>query len=542
MSFWKPSPLFGKRLRRFRRLRRGWWSFLLLAALYLTTLVAELTCNSAPLALRHDGKWFFPVFHRYPAKAFTPDGGDAAPDYAVLKARGVFGADFVLWPLFQNDPYRIVSREEILPHLRERVRVTPEPRVASLTLNPELAITRCTGVESLLPPGAPVPEFQNRPLAELWRLPEDLPQKLESRWRGEKSPALEFPLAPRQGTGLPPVQLSFPATEERAGGRRTLRARVLEASAGTGGALSPRQWDFLPGEERPLRKTEEYLALPEELRRAVQEGREAIREQAKETGLALEPWNLELTLGRRIRIQVEQEPLRFPFRPVPGHIMGLDSAGRDVFARVFYGLRIALNFGMLLVLFSLVFGTLAGILQGYCGGMVDLAGQRLTELWSALPFLYVMILMGSLYGAGFSLLLFCYAIFNWIGISHYMRAESLRLRKQPFVEAAKCLGIPGWRIALQHILPNALTPLITLFPFSLVGAIGSLAALDYLGFGLPAPTPSLGELLSQAQAERGAWWLTLYPSLALFLVMLLGVFIGEGVRNAFDPRQQQRLQ
>jgi microcin C transport system permease protein len=542
MSFWKPSPLFGKRLKRFRRLRRGWWSFLLLTALYLVTLIAEITCNSAPLALHHNGHWFFPVFHRYPARAFTADGGDAAPDYAVLNARRAFDGDFVLWPLFRNDPYRIVSREEILPYLRERVRVTPEPRVASLTLNPELVITRGTGIESLLEPNAPAPEFQGRPLSELWHLPEELPKSLESRWSGEKCPALEFLLAPKQGTGLPTVRLSFAAAEERPTGRKTLRARALEAETAAGGALSPRQWEFFPNEERPLRKAEEFLALPEELRRAVQSGREAIREQAQETGLALEPWSQELTLERRIRLQVEQEPLRFPFRPVPGHIMGLDSAGRDVFARIFYGLRIALNFGMLLVIFSLVFGTLAGILQGYCGGLVDLAGQRLTELWSALPFLYVMILMGSLYGAGFSLLLFCYAIFNWIGISHYMRAESLRLRKQPFVEAAKCLGIPGWRIALQHILPNALTPLITLFPFSLVGAIGSLAALDYLGFGLPAPTPSLGELLSQAQAERSAWWLTLYPSLALFIVMLLGVFIGEGIRNAFDPRQQQRLQ
>ncbi len=542
MPFWKPSPLFGKRLRRFRRLRRGWWSFLLLAALYLVTLIAEITCNSAPLALRHEGKWYFPIFCRYPARAFMPDAGDGAPDYAALKARGVFHDDFVLWPLFRNDPYRIVSREEILPYLRERVRVTPEPRVASLTLNPELVITRGTGMESLLPPNAPTPEFQNRPLAELWQIPEGLPQALESRWHGEKCAALEFLLTPQQDTGLPPVRLSFAPAEERAGGRKTLRARALEDNAAAGGALSPRQWEFLPNEERPLRKPEEFLALPEELRRAVQSGREAIRAQAQETGLALEPWSQELTRERRLRLQVEQEPLRFPFRPVPGHPMGLDSAGRDVFARIFYGLRIALNFGMLLVVFSLVFGTLAGILQGYCGGLTDLAGQRLTELWSALPFLYVMILMGSLYGAGFSLLLFCYALFNWIGISHYMRAESLRLRKQPFVEAAKCLGIPGWRIALQHILPNALTPLVTLFPFSLVGAIGSLAALDYLGFGLPAPTPSLGELLSQAQAERSAWWLTLYPSLALFVVMLLGVFIGEGVRNAFDPRQQQRLQ
>ena len=152
-----------------------------------------------------------------------------------------------------------------------------------------------------------------------------------------------------------------------------------------------------------------------------------------------------------------------------------------------------------------------------------------------------MILMGSVFGRSFSLLLFCYGIFNWIGISYYVRAEFLSLRTRPFVEAAKCLGVPTHKIIFRHILPNSLTPIVTFFPFSLVGAIGSLAVLDYLGFGLPAPTASWGELLYQAQQYRWAWWLILYPSLALFIVMLLGVFVGEGFRNAYDPKQYSRL-
>jgi microcin C transport system permease protein len=201
-----------------------------------------------------------------------------------------------------------------------------------------------------------------------------------------------------------------------------------------------------------------------------------------------------------------------------------------------------MTFGLILVVCSLCIGTVVGSLQGYFGGVLDLAGQRVIEVWSALPFLYVMILMGSIYGPSFQLLIFCYGLFNWIGMSYYMRAEMLRLRKQPFVEAARCLGLPSWKIIFRHVLPNGLVPLITLFPFSLVGAIGSLAALDYLGFGLPPPTPSWGELLAQAQSLRWAWWLILYPSLALFLVMLLGVFVGEGVRNAFDPRRFSKLQ
>jgi microcin C transport system permease protein len=187
-------------------------------------------------------------------------------------------------------------------------------------------------------------------------------------------------------------------------------------------------------------------------------------------------------------------------------------------------------------------GTFLGAIQGYFGGGADILGQRLTEIWNALPFLYVMILLGAVYGRSFLLLLFCYAIFNWIGISYYVRAEFLRLRHLPFVEAARATGLPHRKIIFRHILPNALTPLITFFPFQLVGAIGALAALDYLGFGLPPPTPSWGELLQQAHQFRWAWWLILYPSLALFGVMLLGVFIGEGIRNAYDPRRYTRFE
>jgi microcin C transport system permease protein len=222
--------------------------------------------------------------------------------------------------------------------------------------------------------------------------------------------------------------------------------------------------------------------------------------------------------------------------------MGIDGAGRDVLTRILYGLRTSLTFGLLLVVCSMGLGVVAGALQGYYGGLTDITGQRLIEIWSALPFLYIMILMGSVYGRSFALLLFCYGLFNWIGISYYIRAEFLRLRKQPFVEAAKCMGLSSPKIIFRHILPNAMVPVITFFPFSLVGAIGSLAALDYLGFGLPPPTPSWGELLFQAQQYRWAWWLILYPSLALFVVMLLGVFVGEGIRNAYEPRRYTRIE
>lgn len=232
----------------------------------------------------------------------------------------------------------------------------------------------------------------------------------------------------------------------------------------------------------------------------------------------------------------------FPFRPVPGHPFGIDAGGRDVYARVVHGMRIALVFGLVLALLGMFFGVVIGAVEGYFGGKTDIVCQRLTEIWSAMPFLYVMIFIGSTVGRSFTVLLVCYAIFNWISVSAYMRAEFLRLRSRTFVEAAKVQGASTARIVFVHMLPNALTPLITLFPFLLMGAIGSLAALDFLGFGLPPMTPSCGELLQEAQQFRGAWWLILFPALALFLVMLLTVLVGEGLRDAFDPRQKSVLE
>ena len=237
-----------------------------------------------------------------------------------------------------------------------------------------------------------------------------------------------------------------------------------------------------------------------------------------------------------------KDAVSWPFPPVKGHPFGIDSAGRDVYARVVHGLRISLLFGLVLAFWAMIGGLVVGAIEGYFGGWTDILGQRFTEIWSALPFLYVMIFIGSTVGRGFGVLLLCYSLFNWIVVSYYVRAEFLRLRSRPFVEAAKCQGFSAARIIFREILPNALTPLVTLFPFLLMGAIGSLAALDFLGFGLPPLTPSLGELLNQAAQFREAWWLILFPTLALFTVMLLTVLVGEGLRDAFDPRRASKIE
>jgi microcin C transport system permease protein len=176
--------------------------------------------------------------------------------------------------------------------------------------------------------------------------------------------------------------------------------------------------------------------------------------------------------------------------------------------------------------------------MGYKGGWVDLLGQRLVEVIESVPGLPLLILLVAIFGSSLTLLVFFSVFLGWMMISIYMRAEFLKLRQREFVESARALGAPWYRVIFRHILPNALSPIVTFSPFAISGGIASLAVLDFLGFGLPPPTPSWGELLNQAQKYfTVAWWLAVYPSLALFISVATLNLIGEGVRDAFDPRK-----
>lgn len=231
-----------------------------------------------------------------------------------------------------------------------------------------------------------------------------------------------------------------------------------------------------------------------------------------------------------------------PTPPTARNILGTDDRGRDIFTRLLYGYRISFSFALLITVCSMTLGVIIGALQGYLRGWFDLTMQRLIEIFSTLPFLYIVIIIGSSLGTSFLTLLLIFIIFDWIGISYFMRSEFLRLREVQFVEAARALGVGARKIMFRHMLPNALTPIITFLPFSLIGAVTSLSALDFLGFGLPAPTPSWGELMRQGMGNIFSYWLSLYPVIALFGVLLLIAFVGEGVREAFDPREYQRME
>lgn len=225
----------------------------------------------------------------------------------------------------------------------------------------------------------------------------------------------------------------------------------------------------------------------------------------------------------------------FPSPPSRQNWLGTDANGGDVMARLLYGLRISLLFGVLLTLFSSVMGIVIGAIQGYFGGMVDLIGQRLIEVWSGMPSLFLLILLSSVIQPSFWWLLLVTVLFGWMSLVSVVRAEFLRTRNFDYIRAAQALGVSDGRIMLRHILPNAMVATLTFLPFILCGSITTLTSLDFLGFGLPIGSPSLGELLLQGKNNLQAPWLGLSGFFTLAILLSLLIFIGEAVRDAFDP-------
>ncbi len=530
---YKLSPLTRKRLQNFLRIRRARWALASLAALFVVSLCSELICNSRPIYLRVNGKTHFPFVQKLTQTELFGKGGEAGRvNFKALLASEEYKADKstrVIWSPVPFGPGDVVDAASLRAYRTVRMSVVPEYHVGRLNLLPDLDAVMPVNCEAFFP-GVQAVEGQR--LEEHWVVPQELKATLGKRFAGNEDSPREFVIYHVSQAGLQ-ARITLPSVAARPNPpvsvRLTFRQpdppdlpfqlRFRQNSAGAVYPESRKMWDKIPVEAR-----------------------NEVQQLAKDAFAGTAPQKVIEWKGRSAEISCALHEIAWPFPPVRGHWMGIDSAGRDVFARVLYGMRTAIAFGLILAVWAMVFGLLIGSLQGYFGGWVDMAGQRLTEIWSALPFLYVMIFIGAALGRSFMLLLICYSLFNWIGVSYYMRAEFLRLRSRSFVEAARCQGLSAPRIILFHILPNGLTPLITLFPFSLIGAIGSLAALDFLGFGLPPLSPSWGELLQQARLFRWAWWLILFPSAALFIVMLLAVLVGEGLRDAFDPRQQSRME
>ena len=510
--------------------KRARFSFFLLFILYFISLFSELICNDVPVYVRFNDRSYFPALFFYPEQEFTGSKKQTRPDYARINETPIFTGsrhNFMIFPPFRFGPYESAKIDSLETSGNVTVSAKPWPAMGIVNIKRDYRIASSRSFGYFV--GESEKQIKNRSLTQWHDLPDEIKKGISQRFENRGAPVTSAIIETKGGKK---TRVSLSTFSPRSHPPKTVRLTFRE--------MAP--------ENRPVEK----MVFDHSIKLMSQTGdiwdqsppgaREKIRSHVRSRFHGhVEPVKLSIG-GLTRRLSFEKEDARFPFPPVAGHPMGIDGAGRDVFARMLYGLRTSVTFGLLLVVCSMSLGIAAGAFQGYYGGIADMTAQRMIEIWSALPFLYVMILMGSVFGRGFFLLLFCYGIFNWIGISYYVRAEFLRLRRQPFVEAAKSMGTPPLKIIFRHILPNALTPVVTFFPFSLVGAIGALAALDYLGFGLPPPTPSWGELLFQAHQFRWAWWLILYPSLALFVVMLCAVFVGEGVRNAYDPKKYVRLQ
>mgnify|MGYP000394865256 CR=1 FL=1 len=226
-----------------------------------------------------------------------------------------------------------------------------------------------------------------------------------------------------------------------------------------------------------------------------------------------------------------------PAPPSAQNLLGTDDRGRDVLARLIYGFRLSVIFALILTSIGVVLGVIAGAIQGYFGGRVDIISQRLIEIWSAMPELYLLIIFASLFQPSVLLLIVLLSLFGWMGLADYVRAEFLKGRNMDYVIAARAMGLSDRAIMWRHLLPNGLTPVITFMPFRISAAIMALTSLDFLGLGVPPSTPSLGELLAQGKDNIESWWLSLTTFVVLVGTLMLLIFIGEALREAMDTRR-----
>ena len=227
-----------------------------------------------------------------------------------------------------------------------------------------------------------------------------------------------------------------------------------------------------------------------------------------------------------------------PAPPSAANWLGTDDRGRDLLAQLIYGFRVSVLFGLALTAIGVLLGVVAGAIQGFFGGKIDLAFQRFIEIWGSMPELYLLIIFSAVLAPSVALLLVLLSLFGWMGLADYVRAEFLRNRQLDYVRAARAMGLTNGQIIWRHVLPNSLTPVVTFLPFRMSAAILALTSLDFLGLGVPPGTPSLGELLSQGKNNIDAWWISISTFAVLVITLLLLTFTGDALRDALDPRKQ----
>ncbi|MBR4899939.1 MAG: hypothetical protein IKZ46_03295, partial [Victivallales bacterium] len=385
----KLNPITAKRIARFKSIRRAYWSLWILGILYVLSLASELVCNDKPLIMRYDEKTYFPAFKYYAVGTFFDNGSTdrmKAQDYRLLEFAPKKECR-MLWAPIRSNPYEHIPPDELSKHTRSTVRLYRQPRIAkAVVLAETMEVVDLTGGEFF-----GVGEWNGKALGDLWDVPESFQKALSERFANKPCDAVTIHCGGKDGVGA--AELSLLAYEPRKRPPKKVNVTLREGTVSVGGFDG--SWQFGPNAfDMPLRKRDSYAKLPDDLRQKITKSLTMLWEG---TEVAAEVVEIE---GVVYELNIELEEVRFPFRPVPSgegavlgvitpaHVMGLDDSGRDVLARILYGLRTSLSFGLILVICSLSFGTLIGSVQGYLGGWVDITGQRLIEIWSALPFLY----------------------------------------------------------------------------------------------------------------------------------------------------------
>lgn len=428
------SPIFQRRWRKFKSLKRGYYSFIIIVTLFVLSFFAEFLINGNAILVKYKGNYRFTLFSTSRARDFGMKGY-GSPNFRIMKE------------LFKK------NNEERAKRISEG-KATPEDQEYGKW-----------GDDWVLMPLYPYSDIESL-LNELPCRPPHPPTWYKDGWR-----ACFFE------ENLFEIPEEMPTAEQ-------LKKMGGEAS-----------WAELEGPQL-------Y-------------------------------YNMAIAGLLKLKEGVSE--------PTGCHILGTDDRGRDVFARMIYGFRISMAFALLVTFLSYMIGIAVGACLGYYGGKFDIIVQRIVEIWSAMPFLYTVMIFAAIMIPNFWMLVAILTMFGWMGMTYYIRAEFLREKSKDYVLAARAIGCTDSTIIFKHILPNALTPVISFAPFAVVANIGSLVSLDFLGFGLPAPTSSWGELLGQGLGNLTKPWLILSPTIAMFLTLLLVSFIGEAIREAFDPKQYSRL-
>ncbi|MCF7809942.1 ABC transporter permease subunit [bacterium] len=551
-----------KRLRKFRSIKRGYYSFIIIVSLYIISFFCPLLMNYKAWVVKYDGKLYFPIAKYRTTEFFHQDiHGEMLFKIDYMKQPGMFLAKLHTG----SDPVSEYLNTQLSPTTKDLA----NHYLSSLSVQDELLEVLRNDLDKISQKKI---DFENKDFSsEDYRAVID---DLQNKINNNPLPADLFTFTIKLLSGEEPVYKYL--KREFAYDTRNKLSEFINAEP-----LSPELQSSLVADVRRILKGE--LIYNEERFAGIKlvSGTYTLLEKAKKVeGKDLIRLN-RLVLGDAFRKEIELEriygeanyrllkqqlkeenagnwalmPL-YPYGPyesllVPNteppnppsreHWFGTDDRGRDVFVRLAYGFNVSISFSLCVLFISYLIGVSIGASLGYFGGRYDIIMQRFIEIWSALPFLYTVMIISSLVQPTFFLLVFIMMFVSWMGMTYFIRGEFYREKAKDYVHAAIAMGASDFTIVFKHILPNALTPVITFAPFAVVSGIGTLVGLDYLGFGLPPPTASWGEMIRQGMANIFSWWMVLFTFSLLFMTLLLVVFVGEAIREAFDPRTFSRL-